>query len=553
MDCKVGDGSTRAERLPVPRVASETNVTASPHQALGPRRPAGAEAKQQSTSFATLLDDAGEAAPPSPHDRRERAQASSAADAANDARPHQRGRIRHENKHENRPEKADGADSADGQQPVSDAKPKENSDAKEANAAEGRGDEDKPTGLDAIDSTQLTTATDASAEQQPGVSGQAAALAVPVATPVLPDTVAANAETTDVAAAMDAAGARGAQVQGTNNGTNNGTNSGANSGTNAGLDIGSEKGANAGVDIGLGEAGEADTAEASAASTGQADRKAGSGVASGADTSDASKATHAKPSARAKSAAATGTETPSRDQPGDAEGSSQTGIDAAGKSEHAGAGSGRSALQNTAQKPDEASIRTHADAKAGDQADDQAGTAADIGKPPVDAAQLAAPHPTSRFPSLTPATAHAAAAGSSAVPVAGLAVEIAARAQAGGTRFEIRLDPPELGRIDVRLDVDQSGQVTTRLVVEKAETLDFLRRDAPELERALQQAGLKTGDNGLQFTLRDQGGQNQDSGENWRSNVAKLVVPDPEMNAVETVPGGYGRSLRLGSGIDIRV
>jgi flagellar hook-length control protein FliK len=139
------------------------------------------------------------------------------------------------------------------------------------------------------------------------------------------------------------------------------------------------------------------------------------------------------------------------------------------------------------------------------------------------------------------------------VPVAGLAVEIAARAQAGGTRFEIRLDPPELGRIDVRLDVDQSGQVTTRLVVEKAETLDFLRRDAPELERALQQAGLKTGDNGLQFTLRDQGGQNQDSGENWRSNVAKLVVPDPEMNAVETVPGGYGRSLRLGSGIDIRV
>ena len=246
-------------------------------------------------------------------------------------------------------------------------------------------------------------------------------------------------------------------------------------------------------------------------------------------------------------------ETPGRDEPGDAEGSSQTGMDAAGKSEHAGAESGRSALQNTAQKPDEASSRTHADARAGDQAGDHADAAAEIGKPPVDAAQLASLHPTNRFPSLTPGAAQATAAGSTAVPVAGLAVEIAARAQAGGTRFEIRLDPPELGRIDVRLDVDQSGQVTTRLVVEKAETLDFLRRDAPELERALQQAGLKTGDNGLQFTLRDQGGQNQDSGENWRSNVAKLVVPDPEMTAVETAPGGYGRSLRLGTGIDIRV
>ena len=41
----------------------------------------------------------------------------------------------------------------------------------EADTAEGRGDEDKPTGLDAIDSALLAAATDASAEQQPGVSG----------------------------------------------------------------------------------------------------------------------------------------------------------------------------------------------------------------------------------------------------------------------------------------------------------------------------------------------------------------------------------------------
>ena len=78
------------------------------------------------------------------------------------------------------------------------------------------------------------------------------------------------------------------------------------------------------------------------------------------------------------------------------------------------------------------------------------------------------------------------------VPIAGLAVEIVARAQDGPKRFEIRLDPPELGRIDVRLDVDHAGKVTSRLVVERAETLDLLRRDAPQLERALQQAGLNT-------------------------------------------------------------
>jgi chemotaxis protein MotD len=138
-----------------------------------------------------------------------------------------------------------------------------------------------------------------------------------------------------------------------------------------------------------------------------------------------------------------------------------------------------------------------------------------------------------------------------AVPVSGLALEITARAQGGSSRFEIRLDPPDLGRVDVRLEVDRHGQVTSRLVVERAETLDLLRRDAPELERALQQAGLKTGDGGLQFSLRDQasGGRNQDA----NGNAARLVVHDPEMTPVETVTSSYGRSLGVGTGIDIRV
>ncbi len=121
----------------------------------------------------------------------------------------------------------------------------------------------------------------------------------------------------------------------------------------------------------------------------------------------------------------------------------------------------------------------------------------------------------------------------------GLAVEIAARAQTGRNRFEIRLDPPELGRIDVRLDVDRSGHVTSRLVVEKAETLDLLRRDAPELERALQQAGLKTSDNGLQFTLRDQAFAGRDQG-HPAPNAARLAVADADLAPIETVAGGYG-------------
>ena len=98
------------------------------------------------------------------------------------------------------------------------------------------------------------------------------------------------------------------------------------------------------------------------------------------------------------------------------------------------------------------------------------------------------------------------------VPVGALAVHIAHQAKNGAKRFDIRLDPPELGRIEVRLDVSREGQVMTHLVVERAETLDLLLRDAKQLERALQDAGLDTSDKGMKFSLKDQGLSGDDQG-----------------------------------------
>jgi chemotaxis protein MotD len=168
----------------------------------------------------------------------------------------------------------------------------------------------------------------------------------------------------------------------------------------------------------------------------------------------------------------------------------------------------------------------------------------------------AADRPAASTAASTAATATTAAANLNAtpVPIAGLAVAIASQAQAGRNRFEIRLDPPELGRIDVRLDVDRDGRVTSRLVADRPETLDMLRRDAPDLQRALQDAGLKTSDSAMQFSLRDQGfgAQNQDPG-NGRANTTQLVVPDADMPTIDAAQASYGRMLRLGGGIDIRV
>jgi flagellar hook-length control protein FliK len=97
------------------------------------------------------------------------------------------------------------------------------------------------------------------------------------------------------------------------------------------------------------------------------------------------------------------------------------------------------------------------------------------------------------------------------VNVPQLAFDIVRHVQAGNTKFHVRLDPPELGRIDVRLDVDRAGNVTTRLTVEKAETLDLLQRDQRGLEKALAQAGLEGSKTNLEFSLRQNPSSQRDA------------------------------------------
>lgn len=138
-----------------------------------------------------------------------------------------------------------------------------------------------------------------------------------------------------------------------------------------------------------------------------------------------------------------------------------------------------------------------------------------------------------------------------AIPLAGVAIEIAGKALAGKNCFEIRLDPPELGRIEVRLDVDRDGNVTSRLTVDRADTLDLLRRDASGLERALQDAGLKTADNSLQFSLRDQSTSQQQTGNG--SDTAQLVAIDETLPSLDVIPQNYSRLTGQGGGLDIRV
>ena len=124
-------------------------------------------------------------------------------------------------------------------------------------------------------------------------------------------------------------------------------------------------------------------------------------------------------------------------------------------------------------------------------------------------------------------------------------IEIASKALAGKNHFEIRLDPPELGRIEVRLDVDRDGHVTSRLIADRSDTLDLLRRDASGLERALQDAGLKTSDNGLQFSLRDQTAGRQQQNNTPTPGAAQIVVQDSALPVNDAVQRNYSRLAGL--------
>ena len=132
-----------------------------------------------------------------------------------------------------------------------------------------------------------------------------------------------------------------------------------------------------------------------------------------------------------------------------------------------------------------------------------------------------------------------------------LAFELARQVQDGNTRFQIRLDPPELGRIDVRLDIDKAGQVHARLTVEKAETLDLMQRDQRALERALQQAGLDGNKTSLEFSLKQNPFAGQDRQQREDGPPAAGSAPaGADADEVPPIVNLYRGSLQA-SGVNI--
>jgi flagellar hook-length control protein FliK len=163
--------------------------------------------------------------------------------------------------------------------------------------------------------------------------------------------------------------------------------------------------------------------------------------------------------------------------------------------------------------------------------------------------------PTFTVAGLTPtaptATAAPAAAATPAEPVVNarpgelgrtIGLEIARKVDAGEDTLRVRLNPAELGRVEVTLAFEDDGSLRATLRAESAHTLHLLRQDAPDLGRALDQAGVRADAQSLRFESRDgsaggSGGQSSFQQQSRGGQQQFRDDPEPDVQAYRTLRG----------------
>lgn len=91
----------------------------------------------------------------------------------------------------------------------------------------------------------------------------------------------------------------------------------------------------------------------------------------------------------------------------------------------------------------------------------------------------------------------------------------------------VALDPVELGKVEISIaQTKEAAEV--RIIAERPETLALLQRDARELDRALQQAGLGDMARSLSFSLASQDGRREQGGA-WQGHAAgRTIAPSDD-------------------------
>ncbi|MBV8534652.1 MAG: flagellar hook-length control protein FliK [Alphaproteobacteria bacterium] len=147
------------------------------------------------------------------------------------------------------------------------------------------------------------------------------------------------------------------------------------------------------------------------------------------------------------------------------------------------------------------------------------------------------------------------AAAASAV-IQQVTVHVSKAAIDGIDHINVQLNPPELGHVEVRMEIGPSGHFSAVFSADRPQTADMLQRNAHELTRSLQDAGVRTDTGSLSFNLR---GQNQQGTSGWAGgfagNAGRGSTPSWS-NVPDEVPAPAAIYANSGIGtnrVDIRV
>jgi flagellar hook-length control protein FliK len=112
------------------------------------------------------------------------------------------------------------------------------------------------------------------------------------------------------------------------------------------------------------------------------------------------------------------------------------------------------------------------------------------------------------------ASAPMAASSSGPVPYGMLPIEIGMGVLQGQRAIEVRLSPEDLGNVEIRLSISDDSKVSADIKADRPETLAMMMQDASTLRNALDQTGLTTTSDTLQFSLKQDSGFAQGNGGN---------------------------------------
>lgn len=141
--------------------------------------------------------------------------------------------------------------------------------------------------------------------------------------------------------------------------------------------------------------------------------------------------------------------------------------------------------------------------------------------------------------------------------VLALATQMARRLDDGVTRFDLQLNPGDLGRVDVRLEIDAAGGIRAAFTFEDAHAAGELGRRADELQKSLESAGFNLS-GGLTFDIAGDRSQGRNPGWADARDGRNPTPAAPEHEAGREGPSEItealsGRRMAARSGVDIRI